>query len=73
MGYSLSPKQRNDQRGANRDFTIPWLKIRFDINDPWMNDSPHFHVEQLGPDGKWVDAGSQHRYPINTGGGSGNP
>jgi hypothetical protein len=35
-------------------------KIRFDINDP-HGDEPHFHVEQKAPNGKWQDAGCQHR------------
>jgi RHS repeat-associated protein len=36
-------------------------KIRFDINNTG-GDEPHFHIEQQSPNGKWRDAGGQHRY-----------
>ena len=36
-------------------------KIRFDIRDS-HGDKPHFHLEQRIQNGKWIDAGSEHRY-----------
>lgn len=36
-------------------------KIRFDIKDP-HSDKPHFHLEKKNPNGKWIDAGPEHRY-----------
>ncbi len=36
-------------------------KVRFDIKDP-HGDKPHFHLEQQTPNGKWKDAGPDHRY-----------
>jgi RHS repeat-associated protein len=36
-------------------------KIRFDIKDP-HGDLPHFHLEKMNANGKWVNAGFEHRY-----------
>lgn len=36
-------------------------KIRFDVKDP-HGDKPHFHLEKKNAKGKWIDAGSEHRY-----------
>jgi hypothetical protein len=36
-------------------------KVRFDLKNS-RGDKPHFHLEKKNPDGRWIDAGSEHRY-----------
>ncbi len=36
-------------------------KIRFDVKDP-HGDMPHFHLEEMKQNGRWTDAGPEHRY-----------
>jgi len=36
-------------------------KIRFDVNNA-HGTKPHFHIEYQNPNGRWKDAGKQHRY-----------
>lgn len=36
-------------------------KLRFDVKDPHGYE-PHFHVQRLNEEGRWVDAGEQHMY-----------
>ncbi|MER2519741.1 MAG: phage portal protein [Bdellovibrionales bacterium] len=39
-------------------------KIRFDINNYSPHDEPHFHIQELNSEGKWVSSGDRHWYPF---------
>ena len=39
-------------------------KVRFDINNFSPHDRPHFHVERMNANGRWVDDGTSHVYPF---------
>ena len=47
-------------------------KVRFDIENPGLTkdglpEDPHFHIEKRMPNGKWNDAGPEHRYYFDKG------
>ncbi|MBU6476149.1 MAG: HK97 family phage prohead protease [Alphaproteobacteria bacterium] len=65
-----------EQWGSNGNGDI-WAegngnKFRMDLNNPgWLPDGspedPHFHLQTLDDNGKWVDGGEQHRYYFDDG------